>query len=142
MRAFAASAVAVGLTAPLGVLVYRLAFLRRLGPEERDFLRARWSSESSRALTVSATGLAFAFLTSGVVAEIPFWALFVVWLVTWPWGALSYSHWSLGLLRSDPTTWRAVVEARQIPPFGGVFLHLIAALLPAALFLTAIQSNG
>jgi hypothetical protein len=66
----------------------------------------------------------------------PSLALVIAWAITWPLAVWSYAHWNLGLLRVDQAMWRSVMSGEQRPDSKSVFLHILLAAGPAALFLS------
>src|SRR5439155_16038730 len=108
------TSVAVVLTLPFGIAVYRLRYWNTLTTDQQGLLRSRRSqSKSSRIVAAVAAGVLVVLGTGDSIGSAPFWALLVAWALTWPLAAASYAHWSLGLLRADPGTWRDVMSGRK-----------------------------
>jgi len=128
---------AVVLTLPLGIAVYRLRYWNTLTTDQQELLRSRRSqSKSTRIVAAAAAGVIVVLGTGDSIGSAPFWALLAAWAVTWPLAAASYAHWSLGLLRADPGTWRDVMSGRKRADMKSALLHILVALAPAAVFLS------
>jgi hypothetical protein len=140
--AFLASAAAAVLTFPLGIVTYRLAFIRRLSVDERELIHQARKTETYRSRVIDGLigSLILVYLASETAADVPFPALVLTWAVTWPLTALSYAHYSLGLLRSDPAGWRDVISLKRRPNTLSVLVHLLLAVTPGALLLAMFRS--
>jgi len=101
---FVSNVVAPLVTLPVAVPVYRAMYLERLDSKARELLRNRWSSREYRFRVIGAGSvIALAVvLASGAVTNVPPWAAFVAWAITWPLLAYTYSRWSLALRRDQP----------------------------------------
>ena len=135
------TSVAVGLTFPLAIPVYRRRFWNKLTTDQQELLRRRRrQSKSSRIVGGVTAGVIIVLGTGNSIGAAPFWALIVAWAFTWPFAAASYAHWSLALLRKDPKGWLGVMTGHQRADTKSVIGHAAVALLPGALFLATFHA--
>ena len=142
---FVSNVVAPIVTLPVAVPVYRAMYLKRLDSKARELLRNRWSSREYRIRVIGAGSvIALAVvLASGAETNVPAWAAFVAWVITWPLLAYTYSRWSLALRRDQPETWEQLMSgsgvSRNAIPTSSLVGHTLVAIIPGVLLLWAAR---